>query len=52
MQILHLTDWLEEKNIDFDVVTDEDLHIEGVDMLNRYRCVLTGHIQNIVQKKC
>ena len=39
---LHLTDWLEEKNLDFDVVTDEDLHIEGVDMLNRYRCVLTG----------
>ena len=23
---LHLTDWLEEKNFDFDVVTDEDLH--------------------------
>jgi len=39
---LHLTDWLEEKNLDFDVVTDEDLHVEGVDMLNRYRCVLTG----------
>ena len=30
---LHLTDWLEEKNLDFDVVTDEDLHIEGVDLL-------------------
>ena len=39
---LHLTDWLEEKGLDFDVVTDEDLHIEGVDLLNRYQCVLTG----------
>ena len=34
---LHLTDWLEEKNLDFDVVTDEDLHVEGVDLLNRYQ---------------
>ncbi len=39
---LHLTDWLEEKNIDFDVHTDEDLHREGVDLLNRYKVVLTG----------
>ena len=30
------------KNFDFDVVTDEDLHLEGVELLNRYRCVLTG----------
>ncbi len=39
---LHLTDWLEEKNIEFDVHTDEDLHREGVALLNRYRVVLTG----------
>lgn len=39
---LHLTDWLEEKNIEFDVHTDEDLDREGVDLLNRYRVVLTG----------
>ncbi len=39
---LHLTDWLEEKDIEFDVHTDEDLHREGVDLLNRYRVVLTG----------
>jgi N,N-dimethylformamidase len=39
---LHLTDWLEQKNFDFDVVTDEDLHREGVDLLNRYAVVLTG----------
>ena len=39
---LHLTDWLEEKNIEFDVHTDEDLHREGVGLLNRYQVVLTG----------
>jgi len=39
---LHLTDWLEEKNFSFDVMTDEDLHLEGADMLNRYKVVLTG----------
>ena len=39
---LHLTDWLEQKNFDFDVITDEDLHREGVDLLNRYTVVLTG----------
>ena len=39
---LHLTDWLEEKGFQFDVHTDEDLHREGVGLLNRYRTVLTG----------
>lgn len=39
---LHLTDWLEEKGFDFDIHTDEDLHREGVDLLNRYQVVLTG----------
>ena len=39
---LHLTDWLEEKGFEFDCLTDEDLHIEGVELLNRYQCVLTG----------
>ena len=39
---LHLTDWLEEKKFNFDVYTDEDLDHEGVDLLNRYKVVLTG----------
>ena len=39
---LHLVDWLEEKNFQYDVHTDEDLHREGVGLLNRYRTVLTG----------
>ncbi len=39
---LHLTDWLEHEGYEFDVLTDEDLHREGVDLLKRYRVVLTG----------
>ncbi len=39
---LHLTDWLEEKGFEFDIHTDEDLHREGVDLLNKYSVVLTG----------
>ncbi|MET8182195.1 N,N-dimethylformamidase beta subunit family domain-containing protein [Streptomyces sp. NPDC005336] len=39
---LHLIDWLIEKEYDFDVITDEDLHHEGVSALKPYRVVLTG----------
>ena len=39
---LHLTDWLEEKGFEFDVLTDEDLQHEGINLLNRYKIVLTG----------
>lgn len=39
---LHLIDWLTEKNITFDVVTDLEVHQEGVELLNRYKVVLTG----------
>jgi N,N-dimethylformamidase len=38
----HLTDWLESQNIEFDVITDEDLDREGLDLLRNYRVVLTG----------
>ncbi len=38
----HLTDWLEEKGIGFDVLTDEDLDNEGPELLSRYAVVLTG----------
>jgi N,N-dimethylformamidase len=38
----HLTDWLEVNGHDFDVITDHDLHREGVGLLEGYRCVLTG----------
>eukprot|EP01037_Dinobryon_pediforme_P002080 gene2080-2117_t len=38
----HLTDWLETQGHAFDVITDHDLHREGVGLLARYKCVLTG----------
>jgi N,N-dimethylformamidase len=37
-----LSAWLEREEIPFDVATDEDLHAEGVDLLRRYRAVMTG----------
>lgn len=38
---LHLTDWLENAGVDYDVITDEDMHAEGLKLLQRYRCVMT-----------
>ena len=38
----HLTDWLEATGHDFDVITDEDLHADGAELLRHYRVVLTG----------
>jgi N,N-dimethylformamidase beta subunit-like, C-terminal len=39
---LHIIDWLEESGIEYDIITDDVLHEEGVDLLSRYRCVMTG----------
>ncbi|HXV23688.1 MAG TPA: N,N-dimethylformamidase beta subunit family domain-containing protein [Alphaproteobacteria bacterium] len=38
----HITGWLEHEGVPYDVVTDEDLHREGLSLLRRYRVVLTG----------
>ncbi len=38
----HILGWLENQNIDYDVLTDEDLHNEGVAALEPYTAVLTG----------
>jgi N,N-dimethylformamidase len=38
----HLTDWLETKGFEFDVITDEDLDRDGVTALSPYDVVLTG----------
>ncbi|PZR31123.1 N,N-dimethylformamidase beta subunit family domain-containing protein [Caulobacter segnis] len=38
----HLLAWLEDKQIVFDVVTDEDLDDEGVSLIADYDLVLTG----------
>ena len=39
---LHLIDWLEEKEFGYDVLSDEILHLEGVNLLRPYRVILTG----------
>jgi N,N-dimethylformamidase len=39
---LHLIDWLDAKGIQVDVITDEDLHRDGIDRLREYRVILTG----------
>ena len=39
---LHLVDWLHETGHKVDVITDEDLHEDGVELLSGYRVVLTG----------
>lgn len=39
---LHITDWLEGIGQDYDVITDEDLHNEGLALLAPYKAVVTG----------
>ena len=38
---MHLVEWLESQAIPFDVITDEDMHQDGVSLLERYACVMT-----------
>jgi N,N-dimethylformamidase len=39
---LYLIGWLEARGFAYDVITDEDVHREGHDLLARYQVVLTG----------
>ena len=39
---LYLIEWLEANGIEYDVATDEDLHVLGSDVLDGYSVVLTG----------
>ena len=39
---MHIVEWLEAQAIPFDVITDEDMHQDGVSLLERYSCVMTG----------
>jgi N,N-dimethylformamidase len=39
---LYLIDWLEAMGHPYDVLTDEDLHAEGTDLLSPYRVVISG----------
>lgn len=38
----HLNAWLEARNFDYDIITDWELHHEGLDLLKQYEVVLTG----------
>jgi N,N-dimethylformamidase len=39
---LMLVDWMERKGFAHDVLTDEDLHFDGLPLLSPYKVVLTG----------
>ena len=39
---LYLVDWLETKGFACDLITDEDLHARGLELLRDYRVLLTG----------
>ncbi len=39
---LYMLGWLHRENIPVDVVTDEDLHQDGADLLDHYDVVITG----------
>ncbi|MHB1836905.1 MAG: N,N-dimethylformamidase beta subunit family domain-containing protein, partial [Solirubrobacteraceae bacterium] len=39
---LYLVDWLEHTGVSYDVLTDEDVHRDGVAALAPYRAVMTG----------
>lgn len=39
---LSITAWLENKRFDYEILTDEDLHREGVAALKPYTCVISG----------
>lgn len=39
---LYMTDWLDVKGFSADVITDDDLHEEGAELLAPYKVVITG----------
>ncbi|MYB43358.1 MAG: LamG domain-containing protein [Acidimicrobiia bacterium] len=38
---LHQMDWMESQGFDFDVITDEDIHFDGLDLLSGYNVVMS-----------
>jgi len=38
----HFIDWLEQMGHDYDIITDDDIHRHGLQVLKPYRCVVTG----------
>ncbi len=39
---LFIVDWLDRSGLKFEIVTDDDLHKEGLDLIRPYRVLLTG----------
>ena len=39
---LNLVDWLEQKEFPYDVITDDDVHHQGLDRLLEYKVIITG----------
>ena len=38
----HIIDWLDAKGFAYDIITEDDLDVEGLALLAPYRCVMTG----------
>jgi N,N-dimethylformamidase len=38
----HLFDWLDHQGVAYDVITDEDLHQEGFELIRDYHVIMTG----------
>ena len=38
----HLFGWLAHHDIEYDIITDEDLHYDGYELIKDYRVILTG----------
>ena len=39
---LYIIDWMEKFGFEYDVITDEDIHNEGLDVLRAHRVLITG----------
>ena len=48
---LHLVDWLNAMGYAVDIHTEEDVHREGIGLLNRYPVVLTAHHPEYVSER-
>ncbi len=48
---LSIIGWLEACNYEYDVITDEDLHREGLSAIQPYNCLITGTHPEYVSEK-
>ena len=39
---MHLLDWMDAKSFEYDVISDDDLHFEGAELLAPYHVIATG----------